>query len=76
MRLIMLEKFIILYYKYIKKLVVRVIDVYWMEYMYCRMYLFIENVIISADDDKGFVVIVMVFEINLDCFYELFIVLI
>lgn len=72
----MLEKFIILYYKYIKKLVVRVIDVYWMEYMYCRMYLFIENVIISADDDKGFVVIVMVFEINLDCFYELFIVLI
>lgn len=76
MRLIMLEKFIILYYKYIKKLVVRVIDVYWMEYMYCRMYLFIENVIILVDDDKGFVVIVMVFEINLDCFYELFIVLI
>lgn len=76
MWLIMLEKFIILYYKYIKKLVVRVIDVYWMEYMYCRMYLFIENVIILVDDDKGFVVIVMVFEINLDCFYELFIVLI
>lgn len=72
----MLEKFIILYYKYIKKLVVWVIDVYWMEYMYCRMYLFIENVIILVDDDKGFVVIVMVFEINLDCFYELFIVLI
>lgn len=47
-----------------------------MEYMYCRMYLFIENVIILVDDDKGFVVIVMVFEINLDCFYELFIVLI
>lgn len=65
----MLEKFIILYYKYIKKLVVWVIDVYWMEYMYCRMYLFIENVIILVDDDKGFVVIVMVFEINLDCFY-------
>lgn len=76
MRLIMLEKFIILYYKYIKKLVVWVIDVYWMEYMYCRMYLFIENVIILVDDDKGFVVIVIVFEINLDCFYELFIVLI
>lgn len=72
----MLEKFIILYYKYIKKLVVWVIDVYWMKYMYCRMYLFIENVIILVDDDKGFVVIVMVFEINLDCFYELFIVLI
>lgn len=76
MWLIMLEKFIILYYKYIKKLVVWVIDVYWMEYMYCRMYLFIENVIILVDDDKGFVVIVIVFEINLDCFYELFIVLI
>lgn len=44
-----------------------------MEHMYCRMYLFIENVIISADDDKGLVVTIMVSETNLDCFYESFI---
>lgn len=73
MQSIMLEKSIILHHKHIKKSVARVIDAYWTEYMYCRMYLFIENVIISADVDKGLVVTVMVSETNLDCFYESFI---
>lgn len=44
-----------------------------MEHMYCRMYLFIENIMILADDDKGLVVTVIVSETNLDCFYESFI---
>lgn len=73
MQSIMLEKSILLHHKHIKKSVARVIDAYWMEHMYCRMYLFIENVIISADDDKGLVVTVIVSETNLDCFYESFI---
>lgn len=37
------------------------------------MYLFIENIMILADDDKGLVVTVMVSETNLDCFYLSFI---
>lgn len=73
MQSIMLEKSILLHHKHIKKSVARVIDAYWTEHMYCRMYLFKENVIISADDDKGLVVTVMVSETNLDCFYESFI---
>lgn len=37
------------------------------------MYLYIENAIISADDDTGLDVTVMVSETNLDCFYKSFI---
>lgn len=37
------------------------------------MYLYIENAIISVDDDTGLDVTVMVSETNLDCFYESFI---
>lgn len=69
----MLEKSIILHHKHIKKSVAWVIDAYCTEYMYYRMYLYIENTIISMDDDTGLDVTVMVSETNLDCFYESFI---
>lgn len=49
----MLEKSIILHHKHIKKSVAWVIDAYWTEYMYYWMYLYIENTIISVDDDTG-----------------------
>lgn len=73
MQSIMLEKSIILHHKHIKKSVAWVIDAYWTKYMYYRMYLYIENTIISVDDDTGLNVTVMVSETNLDCFYESFI---
>lgn len=73
MQSIMLEKSIILHHKHIKKSVAWVIDAYWTEYMYYRMYLYIENTIISVADDTGLNVTVMVSETNLDCFYESFI---